>query len=107
MKRFLLALIVLVVILTSCAGKKQLNRTNNNLQDGLSFQTAVIIQEQSEKTGINAEYAWVKANHPGASSRGQSLIYHDKKPYDILKIKTADGKDLDVYFDISNFYGKL
>nr|WP_067058109.1 hypothetical protein [Mucilaginibacter sp. L294] len=107
MKRFLLVLIIPAIILTSCAGKKELNRTSNNVQDGSSFQTAVVIQEKSEKTGINAEYAWVKANHPGASSRSQSLIYHDKKPYDILKIKTADGKDLDLYFDISNFYGKF
>ncbi|MES2062716.1 MAG: hypothetical protein V4456_12400 [Bacteroidota bacterium] len=107
MKRFLLVLIIPVVMLTSCAGKKQLNRTANNVQDGVSFQTAVVIQEKSEKTGIDAEYAWVKANYPGASSRGQSLIYHDKKPYDILKIKTADGKEQDLYFDISNFYGKF
>jgi len=36
----------------------------------------------------------------------QSLTHNNKKPYDILKIETVEGKEVEVYFDISNFFGK-
>ena len=32
---------------------------------------------------------------------------HGKKPYDVLTLDTADGKEIKVYFDISNFFGKF
>ena len=37
---------------------------------------------------------------------GQSLIFEDDKPYDVLHFETAEGEKVDYYFDISSFYGK-
>jgi hypothetical protein len=37
----------------------------------------------------------------------QALSHYKNKPYDIITIKTSEGKEIDVYFDISNFYGKF
>jgi hypothetical protein len=37
----------------------------------------------------------------------QSLDFNDKKPYDVLTFETTDGTKKEIYFDISNFYGKF
>jgi len=37
----------------------------------------------------------------------QSLVFKNNKPYDILSIKTADGTEKKIYFDISNYFGKF
>jgi hypothetical protein len=75
--------------------------------DGLSYETAIVITETSETKGVAAEYAWLREHYPGAKMNQQSLTTHDGKPYDILNIKTEQGKELDIYFDISNFFGKF
>lgn len=78
-----------------------------NVADGSSFTKAIFITEKSEATGGAAEYAWLRKNYPGYHPKMQSLVYHDKKPYDILHVVLADGTEKDFYFDISNFFGKL
>jgi hypothetical protein len=105
-----------VVLLSSCAAKKQVAvKTAATpplamaaaVNDGSSFEKAIVIKEVSEMKGVNAEYAYLRAAYPGYKAGGQSLSYHDKKPYDAIKITTADGKQLTVYFDTSNFFGKF
>jgi len=68
--------------------------------DGTSIETAIIIES------IPAEYAYVRENYPGSSVMMQSLIFIDGIPYDVLRIKTEDGEVLDIYFNISSFFGK-
>lgn len=106
MKKVTLFIIpVLLLIISTCANKKTL--VNSSANDGSSFDKAMVITETSEKQGVDAEYVWIAKTYPGAKTSSQSLTYHDKKPYDILHIITADGKAMAVYFDISNFYGKF
>jgi uncharacterized protein YceK len=104
MKGLFLFLIISALLLSGCSSTKKLAGTT---QDGTSYQTAIIIREKQERTGIDAEYAWIRSKYPNSSTRGQALTYHNKKPFDIIKITTAAGKELDVYFDVSNFYGKF
>ena len=75
--------------------------------DGLSFEKAIVITETSETKGVNAEYLWLKDHYKGHKVKSQSLSFSNKKPYDIITITTADDKELKVYFDISNYFGKL
>ena len=75
--------------------------------DGSSFETAIVIHEKSESKGVDAEYKWLAKNYPGYKMISQSLSYHDKKPYDVLSIKTKDDEKKEVYFDISDFFGKF
>ena len=75
--------------------------------DGLSFETAIVITEKSETKGVTAEYNWIKEQYTGYVIKGQSLQTHDKKPYDVITITFPDKRDLPLYFDISNFFGKL
>lgn len=75
--------------------------------DGSSYEKAIVIQETSEMKGVDAEYNWLSLYYPGYRRGMQSLVTHDKKPYDILTITTANGVEKKVYFDISKYFGKF
>lgn len=115
MKNTLLLLIV-VALLSSCAAKKPVVKITEvtltppparEVNDGSSFEKAIVITATGEGAGIQAEYAWLDKKYPGNKRGGQSLVYHDKKPFDIIKVTTADGKPVNTYFDISSFFGKF
>ena len=76
-------------------------------RDGSSYEKAIIINEEHEKPGIDAEYAWIRRQYPVSRTLGQALTYYKNQPYDIIHIVTADGNKSDVYFDISKFFGKF
>ncbi len=113
--RKLIALFALVSLIISCSPTRKIsNETNNHNKtseviekDGTSYDKAIIIKAKSESTGVGAEYAWLSKNYPGYQSKGQSLVFQNKKPYDIIEIVTASGEEKSIYFDISNFYGKF
>jgi hypothetical protein len=75
--------------------------------DGVDCARRVIIQgAQNEQAGVGAEYAWLRAKYPGYRRGLQALTKCDGKPADKLSIQTAAGQALDIYFDISGFFGK-
>ena len=112
MKRLFL-LLILMSLLNSCASThkisdKSANATSlTNVQDGLSFQNAIIINKTSEKQGVDAEYEWIRNNYPGSKVNLQSLTDKNGIPYDLIDITTADGKKLTIYFNIKKFFGKF
>ena len=77
------------------------------MYDGSSYDKAIVIHEDHENQGIADEYAWIRNRYPGSKTKSQSLNYYKNQPYDIIHIVTDDGKEVAVYFDISNFYGKF
>lgn len=79
---------------------------SNGANEGSSYKNAVIINEISDSLGVVKEYKWLGIHYPGYSFISQSLNMHEGKPYDIIKIKTADGVERLIYFDISKFYKK-
>ena len=99
------------LLATSCATHKSAAQANaaaaSVAADGSSFEKAIFIKETGEGAGVDAEYAWIRNKYPGSKVNGQALMYHNNKPYDVIHITTADGAKTDVYFDISNFYGKF
>jgi len=117
MKYIILSLAIAFGI-TSCSSSKKTPTTEKSPvattaasttydADGSSFEKAIVIKASSETAGINAEYGWLKKKYPGYKTKSQRLTYHDKKPYDVITIETAEGNTVDVYFDISKFFGKL
>ena len=70
------------------------------VRDGSSFEKAIVVKS------VAAEYEWLRKKHPGYKLRLQALSNKDGKPYDVLSITTKKGEDIDVYFDISSFFGK-
>jgi len=118
MKALFFSLLLVTAALTSCSHSKKAtsnssttisstNPSDNSANDGSSYEKAIVIEETSETKGVSAEYAWLKKNYPGYKVISQSLSQKDNKPYDILRIQTADGTKKEVYFDISNFFGKF
>ncbi|RIJ41503.1 hypothetical protein D1627_05550 [Pontibacter oryzae] len=67
---------------------------------GSSFESAIKVASVAE------EYQWLRTHYPGGQMVEQSLLFHNKKPYDLLEIITEVGINKKVYFDISTFYGK-
>jgi hypothetical protein len=107
----ILYLFAFSLLLCACSSHKKIVQGNATAvtvaADGSSFDKAIYIAEDHETPGIHAEYAWIKDRYPNYKLKGQSLGNYKNKPYDIIHITTADGRDTDVYFDISNFYGKF
>jgi len=81
--------------------------SGNDLQDGSSYAKAIVINEKSESKGVDAEYTWLRLHYPGCKVEKQSLVFENKKPYDLLYIISREGEKKTVYFDISNFFGKF
>ena len=110
MKTFIY-LFAISLLATSCASHKNAAQASASVAsvtaDGSSFAKAIVIKEDHERPGIDAEYAWIRDKYPGSKVNGQALVNHGNKPYDIIHITTADGAKTDVYFEISNFYGKF
>jgi len=69
-------------------------------RDGSSFEQAVVVR------GVREEYSYVKQVCPNCQFISQSLAHENKKPYDILRFRTEDGRTVSYYFDISKFFGK-
>jgi hypothetical protein len=86
---------------------KKTTKPVSSKQDGLSPQTAIVIQAKTEGAGEDEEYGWIAQHYPGYSTDHQTLSQDDKRPLDIITITTKDGKKLDLFFDISNFLGKF
>lgn len=109
MKKLTLFLLISIVMF-SCSTSQHTSITSTEKsisnQDGLTYKTAVVIKEKDEISGIGAEYSWLKQNYPGCRLKQQSLTSYKNNPYDIMTIITSDGKVLDIYFNISNFFGK-
>ncbi len=79
---------------------------NSGERDGSSFEKAIIVEEKTESAGVDAEYKWLAQHYPGYKLQQQSLLMNSGKSYDKMHIKTAQGEVKDIYFDISNFFGK-
>ena len=107
MRKIITSIILICFLVLSCTTPKNSATSTNSKQDGLSLETAVVIKEKNETTGVRAEYKWLNEHYPGYTSEGQALNWNDKVPYDVISIKLPDEKKLDVYFNISKFYGKF
>ena len=83
--------------------------SNNN---GESIDDAIIIlNAQTDSEGLDAEYYYLEKRF---GKRGtdwnldqQSLVNEDGANYDAMDITLSDGRTLNVYFDITNFFGKF
>ena len=72
--------------------------------------TAVVILADPEVEGVDKEYRW-NSEHYGPEGEAWRTMYqafHEKnmRQYDRLHIELEDGTEEDVYFDITDFYGK-
>jgi hypothetical protein len=104
-----LPLVLLAVALVSCATPSATPPVKEGgLRDGSSEANAIIVPKSGEITGVAYEYQYIHSHYPGAEPVTQSLSIDDAgKAYDAITIKTRDGKQRTLYFDIQRFFGKL
>jgi hypothetical protein len=117
MKHLLFSALVLVTLAVTDMGCSSSKHTTTQpgsqqatpgfVQDGSSYASAIVIQEKGETAGVAAEYKWIRDHYPGSTNKMQALQNKNGKAYDVLTIVTADGVQKQVYFDISNFFGKF
>jgi hypothetical protein len=75
--------------------------------DGSSVEKAVIIKSPDNFIGVRIEYTWIKKNCPGWQLEKQSSFKAGNKIYDKMEFRTPDGQRKTIFFDITDFYGKM
>lgn len=73
--------------------------------DGSSIEKAIIISDCDDIEGVDQEYLLIRNIFGEFKMIQQSLLNVKKKVYDKLEIE-ADGKRVEVFFDITDFFGK-
>jgi len=84
--------ISLLLLIASCT--QPVTQAQND-QRGSDCANAISVKTIAE------EYQWLKAHYPGCKFLGQSLSQCPKFPVDVLRVKTSDGVEKAVYFDIT------
>ena len=73
-------------------------------------EAVIILGAKDEMEGVDAEYNWLEEKFGKQNIKweldDQELIDEGDKQWDILRIKFADGKIKEFWFDITDFYGK-
>ena len=77
---------------------------------GETIEESIIILAKDEHEGVSAEYEYLEKKYgkqPDNWNRGfQRLIDKDNKAYDVIEIIFPDGSKKEVFFNITDFYGK-
>jgi len=75
--------------------------------DGSSFAKAIVVKAPTDHAGVNAQHDYI-AKHCGKwRSIGVKSVERNKHLFDIMSFTTVDGKKHTLYFDITDYYGKL
>ena len=74
--------------------------------DGSSFENAIIISECNNLEGIDYEYLEVRKRFGNYKLIRQSLLKHNNRMFDMLELKLENGREIKLYFDITEFFGK-
>jgi hypothetical protein len=76
--------------------------------DGTSMEQAVFIKNaKDEMEGVEAESKWIQKMHPGWRKGEQRLLNKNGRVYDEIDYLTASNETKTIYFDITEFFGKM
>ena len=97
-KRTTFLLIAFMALMLAGCGTAMINDTGG--RDGSSFAKAVIVGS------VRSEYLWIDRTYVGSNLLSQVVAEDSGKTFDIVTIKTKEGVEKDLCFDISKFYRK-
>ena len=66
----------------------------------------IILGAMNEPEGVDAEYDYLDSRYGEYELVSQEFIDEADRQYDLLKIQLPDGTEKEVWFDITDFYGK-
>jgi len=73
---------------------------------GTSCADAIPVDEIHTGPGVDAEYAWIEEHYPGSQVTEQALVRcKDRGMADALYVRTAEGHQVRVIFDVGGFFG--
>jgi len=67
--------------------------------DGYSPDTAIVVE------AVRDEYAWLRQHYPDWQLGRQQFTEIDGRSFDIVTVRSADGEERQVYFDITSLMG--
>jgi hypothetical protein len=73
--------------------------------EGVSAETALVVQAANEDEGVALEYLWIDTHLPGSAVTSQSLRDQGARVYDVLRVDPLIGSEREVWFDITDWYG--
>jgi hypothetical protein len=77
-------------------------------EQGNSFDTAIVLEgATNELAGVQAESAYIAKHYPGWHQSMQALLNHNGRMYDRIDIVGPKGESKSLYFDITDWFGKL
>jgi hypothetical protein len=107
-------LLVLVMLTGACSSPKKtpakapapVETPADKLRGGGSFSKAIVIRVATESAGMDEEYKWLNRNFPGYGLIRKTQVSRSGRHYDIVRIKTRQGRVKEIYFDTTSFWGK-
>lgn len=57
--------------------------------------------------GVALEYGILRGLYPTAKVVKQQLVRQGGRSYDLMVLKSEDGRELPIFFDITDFIGKM
>jgi hypothetical protein len=77
-------------------------------EPGSSFDAAIVLEgATNELSGVQAESIYIAKHYPGWPQNMQALLNHDGRMYDRIDIVGPKGESKSLYFDITDWFGKL
>jgi hypothetical protein len=73
--------------------------------EGISSETALVVEAPNEDEGVAIEYLWIDTHLPGSAVTSQSLRDEGARVYDVLLVDPLIGGQREVWFDITGWYG--
>lgn len=74
--------------------------------DGSSLENAIIISDCDNMEGVDQEYLEIRKRFGKFKLILQSLLNHEGRMVDKLELELENGRKIEVYFDITDFFGK-
>jgi hypothetical protein len=77
-------------------------------EPGSSFDAAIVLEgATNELAGVRAESAYIAKRYPGWHQTMQALLNHNGRMYDRIDIVGPKGESKSLYFDITDWFGKV
>ncbi len=76
--------------------------------EGTSIEKPIVIKGASDNiSGVALEYGVLNGLYPDAKVKNQQLLRQGGRSYDLMVLQSQDGREFRVFFDITDFMGKL